>query len=75
MYMIPYMAVAIMAFTPGKEAVQNSAKYLHYAMISLNPIYTCSGFFFMVNKVIRSHSLYSQLYFNADIPSIKRYKE
>lgn len=51
MYMVPYMMVAIFTFTAGKPDVQDIGKYLHYAMVFINPIYSCAGFFFMINKV------------------------
>ena len=50
MYMLPYMTIAIMLHLP-KQWVQDTAKYLHYINVALNPIYTVSGFFFMINRV------------------------
>lgn len=49
--MLPYMMVAIFSFTAGKPEIQDLGKYIHYIMISINPIYSCAGFFFMINKV------------------------
>lgn len=51
MYMLPYMMVSIFMFTTGKPDIQDLGKYIHYIMISINPIYSCAGFFFMLNRV------------------------